>query len=178
MTKSKLRLLNLGCGNSKLPLTLADEYGYTDIVNIDYSQPVVEKMREVDGLRLRKGKKNQPLKWIVGDVTDMQKTVDSNSVDVVIDKSTLDALYCGEGGRERVAKVLRECDRILLGKSSRSILLCFCGTEVSALLQEIGGKELGWEIKKIEGVTEKYGEYFAEQDEVRLPQIFVCKKLS
>ena len=46
--------------------------------------------------------------WLVMDVTDMS-TLPSNSFDLVIDKSTIDCLSCGDDANIKVTKMLKEC---------------------------------------------------------------------
>ena len=50
--------------------------------------------------------------WLVMDITDMS-TFDSNTFDLAIDKSTIDALLCGENAFEKVAFMLKETQRVL-----------------------------------------------------------------
>lgn len=52
------------------------------------------------------------MKFIVGDVTDM-KQFDNNSFDILIDKSTIDALLCGDNSFLMTAKMLKEAQRVL-----------------------------------------------------------------
>ena len=51
------------------------------------------------------------MKWDVMDVTDLK--YESNLFDLIIDKSTIDALLCGDGAALKVALMLRECQRVL-----------------------------------------------------------------
>ena len=50
--------------------------------------------------------------WLVMDICDMPELV-SNSFDLAIDKSTIDALLCGEEAFEKVGFMLKETQRIL-----------------------------------------------------------------
>ncbi|XP_028416552.1 EEF1A lysine methyltransferase 4-like [Dendronephthya gigantea] len=80
------RILMLGCGNSRLSEEMYND-GYTNIVNIDYSPVVIEKMRQ----------KHQELigmEYLQMDITKM--TFDKNSFDVIIEKGTLDTLLVDE----------------------------------------------------------------------------------
>ena len=47
------------------------------------------------------------MQFIVMDVTDMS-ALESNSFDLAIDKSTMDALLCGDDGALKVAALLKE----------------------------------------------------------------------
>ena len=51
------------------------------------------------------------MKWDVMDVREM--TYKDNSFDLIIDKSTLDALTCSLEGSLEVAYMLKECQRVL-----------------------------------------------------------------
>ena len=80
------RILMLGCGTSKLSEEMYHD-GYTSIINIDYSQVVIQKMKQ----------KHQHLvgmQYLVMDITNM--TFDKNSFDVIIEKGTLDTLLVDE----------------------------------------------------------------------------------
>ena len=52
------------------------------------------------------------MKYEVGDVTDMKGKADG-SFDVVLDKSTMDALLCGDNSFLMTAKMLHEVQRVL-----------------------------------------------------------------
>ncbi len=52
------------------------------------------------------------MQFVVGDVTDMSQ-FESNYYDVLIDKSTIDALLCGDHSFVMTAKMLKEVSRVL-----------------------------------------------------------------
>ena len=81
------RVLNLGCGNSSLSASLYEK-GYQEIVNIDFSDTVISKMRE------RYSRMPSP-KWFVMDMLDLK--FDSGSFDVVLDKGSIDSLMVDQG---------------------------------------------------------------------------------
>lgn len=95
----------LGCGNSELSEQLYDA-GYTNITNIDISQVVIQQMAERSKLSRSK------MKFVTGDVTDMHMFKD-NQFDILIDKSTIDALLCGDDSFLMTAKMLKEAQRVL-----------------------------------------------------------------
>lgn len=89
----KSRILLVGCGNSNLGerllcfvLFLISRYdnGYQNIICIDYSETVIETMKNRRGHR-------DTLEYQVMDATKM--TFEDASFDVVIDKACLDAIY-------------------------------------------------------------------------------------
>ncbi|KAJ1837812.1 hypothetical protein LPJ57_011316, partial [Coemansia sp. RSA 486] len=105
------RILMLGCGNSTLS---SDMYaaGYENIVNVDYSDVVIKQMRQRCAHQAK-------MTWEVMDVR--QLALDDASVDVAIDKGTLDALMCDKGDSwnpppelcRNVAAEVDEVDRVL-----------------------------------------------------------------
>ncbi|KAJ2745920.1 hypothetical protein GGI20_001799 [Coemansia sp. BCRC 34301] len=106
-----VRILMLGCGNSLLSSDMYDD-GYHNIVNVDYSDVVIGQMRQRS--------KHQPgMTWEVMDVRALN--LDDSSVNIAIDKGTLDALMCDKGDVwepsaemcENVAREVNEVDRVL-----------------------------------------------------------------
>lgn len=79
----------LGCGNSKLSDQMY-EAGYHDILNIDISPSVIEQMQAASNER-----GYDKMRWEVMDATNMD-TIPDHSIDVIIDKGTLDALISGK----------------------------------------------------------------------------------
>lgn len=75
--------------------------GYRDIVNIDISSVVIDQMKQ------RSAKNRPELVYQVADCTEMVDFED-NSFDIVIDKSTIDAILCGESSFIKTAKMLKE----------------------------------------------------------------------
>lgn len=99
-------ILQLGCGNSILQEEMYD-VGYKNITNIDISPIVIEQMSE------RSRDVRPRMSYLVGDVTQMESIADDNTVDVVLDKSTMDALLCGDQSFLMTAKMLYEVQRVL-----------------------------------------------------------------
>ena len=100
LTHKDMNILILGCGNAEFSADLYDE-GYHNIVNVDISSVVVAQMHE-------KHKEDRPkMHWVVMDITEMDE-FDDDSFDLAIDKSTIDALLCGEDTHLMVAKMLKE----------------------------------------------------------------------
>ena len=96
-------VLNLGCGNSEMSEEMYDD-GYHNIVNIDISHNVIKFMKE-------RNKQRPKMTFCQMDVRDIK--LESNSVDLAIDKSTIDALLCGEDSFTNVAKMIKEVQRVL-----------------------------------------------------------------
>jgi SAM-dependent methyltransferase len=87
--QANTRILMVGCGNSPFSADLYDA-GYTNIVNIDYSETVIAAMKARHDIARPK------MEWRVMDMTDLSDLSDT-SFDVVIDKATMDALLSTEG---------------------------------------------------------------------------------
>ena len=73
--------------------------------NIDISAVVIEQMQK------RNAVKRPELKWEVMDVRNMRYP--SNFFDLIIDKSTIDALLCGDSSFMNTAMMMKECQRVL-----------------------------------------------------------------
>ena len=100
LTDKKMRILVLGCGNAEFSEDLYDA-GYENVINIDISSVCIDQMNE------RNKEKRPNMVFQVGDVTNMPEFKD-NSFDLAIDKSTIDALLCGDDSFVMVAKMLKE----------------------------------------------------------------------
>ena len=95
------KVLNIGCGNSEMAYDMLNN-PFHQVHNMDISSIVIDQMKT-------KYKDQKDLFWDVMDCTNM--TYEDSSFDAVIDKATLDALFCG--GTENVEKTLNEVARIL-----------------------------------------------------------------
>lgn len=86
----KSRILMLGCGNSTLSKDMLDD-GYTNIVNLDYSSVVIEKMRA----------RVPELDWRIMDIRELEQHASTlggpGTWDVIVDKGTMDALMAENG---------------------------------------------------------------------------------
>ena len=89
------QILILGCGNADFSEDLYDA-GYQNIINVDISSVVIEQMKA------RNRESRPSMEWLVMDITDMSH-FESNTFDVAIDKSTIDALLCGDDSYVKVA---------------------------------------------------------------------------
>ncbi|KAJ1744230.1 hypothetical protein LPJ55_004013 [Coemansia sp. RSA 990] len=105
------RIVMLGCGNSTLSGDMYED-GFRRIVNVDYSDVVIAQMRQrYQGM--------SDMAWEVMDVREL--ALSDGSVDVALDKGTLDALMCEQGDVwepspelcENIRRVVDEVDRVL-----------------------------------------------------------------
>ena len=97
------RILNVGCGNSEFSEKMYED-GYTHNYNIDIADNVIAFMKE-------RNKNKQGLHFEVMDVKEMK--FKDETFDCVIDKSTIDALLCGEHSFMNVALMTKEISRVL-----------------------------------------------------------------
>ena len=92
--------MNLGCGNSVICEEMYDE-GYENIWNMDISQIVIHQM-------VQRNQTSRPnMKWDVMDCRDLK--YNDEYFDLIIDKSTIDALLCGDKAYLNVAIMMNEC---------------------------------------------------------------------
>ena len=105
MPHKDIRILVLGCGNAEFSEDLYDD-GYHNVVNVDISSVCIEQMSQ------RNAEVRPEMSWLVMDITDMSEFSDS-SFDLAIDKSTIDALLCGDDSFLKVAMMLKETQRVL-----------------------------------------------------------------
>ncbi|KAH8923113.1 S-adenosyl-L-methionine-dependent methyltransferase [Atractiella rhizophila] len=111
--KADMKVLMLGCGNSRLSEEMYLD-GYTNIDNIDFSEIVIENMKQRYSNQEWKG-----MRWIIADIRDLP--FEKKSYDVVVDKGTMDALLCYKGDIwnppqdvvENVEKEMAEVRRVL-----------------------------------------------------------------
>ena len=58
-------------------------------------------------MKFRNSKSRPELKWDVMDVRDLK--YEDDTFDIIIDKSTIDAMLCGNSAYLNVAQMLKEC---------------------------------------------------------------------
>lgn len=97
------KILILGCGNANFSEDLYDD-GYKNVYNIDISSVVINQMIE-------RNKDRVGMMYEVMDVCDMK--YENEFFDVAIDKSTIDALLCGDRAYLKVAQMMKEVQRVL-----------------------------------------------------------------
>ena len=97
------RVLVLGCGNAEFSEEMYDD-GYKQLYNVDISSVVIEQMR----------KRNEERDLMTFEVMDVRKLAyEDDFFDVAIDKSTIDALLCGDEAFLNVALMTEEVQRVL-----------------------------------------------------------------
>ena len=99
----KSKILMVGCGNSLLSEDLYN-HGYKNIYNMDISSVVIEQMKF-------RNKDRPEMMHHTMDCTKMDYP--DAEFDIAIDKSTIDALLCGDSAFVNVAKMTKEISRVL-----------------------------------------------------------------
>ncbi len=139
--RDQCRVYHVGCGNSQLGEIML-RHGFSDVVNVDYSEVVIEKMkqkysdefhRNLDACLEREGLLRQKLgldarddnndynrredtspklTFEHGDITKGVNHPDG-SFDLIICKKTLDIVLCSAGSIASARSMMSECFRLL-----------------------------------------------------------------
>ena len=154
------QILNLGCGNSEFAENMYDD-GYKNIKNIDISHNVIKAMSE-------RNKEKEGMIYEVMDVRDLK--YEDNSFDLAVDKSTIDALLCGEDAFINVAKMIKEVQRVL--KVGGYYMIVSYGTPEYRMLH------LNRKFEKFKIEILKIEKDFVEEDGYdKHHYIYLCQKL-
>ena len=153
-------ILNVGCGNSEFSEKMYND-GFTNNYNIDICPNVINYMKE-------RNKDKKGLVYKEMDVRDMKDFKDE-TFDLVIDKSTMDALLCGEQSFVNVALMTKEISRIL---KTGGIYLVISYGRPEYRLYHLERKHLCYDIKVIE-INENKGELNGQSSHFG----YICKKL-
>ncbi|KAH0785974.1 putative methyltransferase [Histomonas meleagridis] len=102
--KTKGKILEIGCGNSSVSFSLAQE-GFERVVGIDVSNIVIEQNKQ-----RYTGQDN--LSFECCDCLEM-KNFENETFDYVFDKGTMDSLICSNKSNELISKLLSEVSRVL-----------------------------------------------------------------
>ena len=156
--KKDARILNVGCGNSEFSEKMYDE-GFIHNYNIDICQNVIDFMKA-------RNKDKSGLHYEVMDVCDM--TYKDETFDLIVDKSTIDALLCGDHSFLIVAKMLKEISRVL--KTGGYYLIISYGQPENRMLH-LERDHLDFNIQIY---TIKKQE---EDEKEKIHYVYICKKL-
>lgn len=152
------RILNVGCGNSEFSEKMFDD-GFTHNYNIDICQNVIDYMKERN-----KGKKG--LHFEVMDVCDMKYK--EETFDLIVDKSTIDALLCGDHSFMIVAKMTKEISRVL--KTGGVYLIISYGQPENRMIH-LERDHLAFDIQIYTIKRQEEGE------QEKIHYVYICKKL-
>ena len=157
--KKDFRILNVGCGNSEFSEKMYDE-GYTHNYNIDICKNVIDFMA-----KRNEGKKG--LHFNVMDVCEM--AYKDETFDLIIDKSTIDALLCGDHSYMIVAKMLKEISRVLK-TGGYYIIISYGQPENRMIHLERDHFAFDIQIYTIKRQDE-------EEEKEKIHYVYICKKL-
>ena len=145
-------VLNVGCGNSPMSAdmiktTFAES---PKIISIDVSEVVINQMKEIY-------KDYEKLDWYTMDCTSL--AFPDEVFDLVFDKGTLDAIFCGEQSEYRVLSTLYEIERVL---APRGLFIEITYGEPKNRLNVFKKLDLGWYLHRpmIIEHPEKPGSYY------------------
>ena len=127
----------LGCGNAQFSEDLYDA-GYHNIWNIDISSVCIEQQTE------RNKVKRPKMKYEVMDCCDLKYP--DNFFDCAIDKSTIDALLCGDNAYLNVAMMLKEGQRVI--KEDKGIYFAVSYGNPESRSMHFTRKHLSWTLQE------------------------------
>eukprot|EP01086_Lenisia_limosa_P016470 TRINITY_DN6288_c0_g1_i1.p1 TRINITY_DN6288_c0_g1~~TRINITY_DN6288_c0_g1_i1.p1 ORF type:complete len:225 (+),score=53.70 TRINITY_DN6288_c0_g1_i1:122-796(+) len=165
------KMLMLGCGNSRLSADIFDD-GFENMVNLDYSQVVIDKMAEKNA-----GRKG--MTWVVGDMLNME--FEDESFDCLIDKGTMEAVLTNpdpDVSLKSVDAMLHEASRVLK-PGGVYILICFGKSKLPLLNKEKYGSRFGYWWNDDDGLDHCYGWDRVDRYTVALSfgfDVFCCVK--
>jgi SAM-dependent methyltransferase len=114
--REQCRTLILGCGNATFGEDMQRDGWAGRIVNVDFSQVVIDQMRAKYSPVFYHQKffppTVQPMEWLHADITQPLPFSDG-SFDLIVCKGSFDAVLCGAGSRFNIIRVVQECVRLL-----------------------------------------------------------------
>lgn len=128
------RILNIGCGRSRLQKDLLSE-GYSPPINIDICPGLIAELSQED----------QESEFRVQDVRELDYP--DESFDVVLDKATFDTLICVRNPKESAHAALTAIYRVL---APRGLYICISHAPPAERLPFFSAGGLDWEILKYE----------------------------
>mmetsp|Transcript_43960 Transcript_43960/g.70279 ORF Transcript_43960/g.70279 Transcript_43960/m.70279 type:complete len:234 (+) Transcript_43960:70-771(+) len=153
----KANILHTGCGNSLLPEEMY-EHGYHSIVNIDNSSVAIEQMASRNQHRI-------DMQWLVMDCVDLK--FEDGSFDLVIDKSVIDAMACGDQASLVIASYMTEVQRIL---RPGGVFLCITYGSPDTRLEHFQHRHLEFNVLQREirsdGESSKHWAYICRKADV------------
>lgn len=118
--KENVRVLHVGCGSSILGEFLVENFAQiSQVVNIDNDESVIDSMEHRWQTKCQDDyEKESKMKFAHVDVCQKSIPLPDGSVDLVLDKSTLDCLLCSDRGASsliaQVYRVLKPMDGVYL----------------------------------------------------------------
>lgn len=138
-------VLDVGCGGSSFGDELRSAFGLERLVLTDIDPGIVRILRERHSVAEHpsSGDANEKkrVECLVADCTSMPAIAD-DSVDVVVDKGTLDALH----GEEDKLKMMRECARVVKKNAGVVVSVSFASAARAEFLRRVAD-ELRMDLK-------------------------------
>mmetsp|Transcript_21837 Transcript_21837/g.24377 ORF Transcript_21837/g.24377 Transcript_21837/m.24377 type:complete len:429 (+) Transcript_21837:37-1323(+) len=136
--RDSLKILNVGCGNSLMSEEMWAD-GFKDSVNIDFVGSVITYMQERAIDKDIKG-----CKYFMMDIKKLdEKVAPKGGFDLVIDKGTLDAIFCTPASLENLDIALTAVSSALKKDGYCIIVSCAFNSERIRLLTQ---KQYNWEL--------------------------------
>jgi ubiquinone/menaquinone biosynthesis C-methylase UbiE len=133
--KKSKRCLYLGCGTSLLGYEINQKYE-VPVKNVDFSQTCVQIMNN--------NYKSETLVWECCDVRKL--TYKKNLYNCIIDKGTLDCLFCAEDAYVSVQNMMLEVQRVL---KDNGFFLCLSNACEELRMPYFQGRDLKWTVKEV-----------------------------
>jgi hypothetical protein len=127
----------VGCGTSDLPsVVYADRHAH--IILLDSSQTCI------DHLSARYG---EDMTYLCADATKLAEFVPTASVDIIVDKGLMDALFCGEGWNGPIDSMVRQASKVLYPGGMYLLVSYRLMQSTKEFLAEVGDEVgLDWEF--------------------------------
>jgi len=111
LSDKKERIMLLGCGNSKLgeDMAASKQFRYSELVQVDVSRNLITSMEERCFSHISSG----VMQFVEDDATSLSAFGDK-SIDAVVDKGLVDAIYCTRIGQTQISQILSSVNRVLI----------------------------------------------------------------
>merc|ERR1712196_409227 len=123
-----------GCGNSRLAEEMFDD-GFERIISIDFSANVVKMMND----KCRHKRDDFYYKKMDAKALEFEDGI----FDCVIDKGTLDCIYCGENSVNNINKTLSEIHRVL---NNRGCFISITHGKPDTRKHLLENPDFGWKV--------------------------------
>jgi ubiquinone/menaquinone biosynthesis C-methylase UbiE len=143
--KGGVSVLHIGCGTSELSVLLAAEASVSQVVNVDFSEIVINGMTQKCGSDL----KTLNYSFLRADICEGVGDYTDNSFQVILDKGTLDcvALVGSEGEFTRGKQMMTTVSRLLNDNGGICILISVHGPDTRLPLLDV--PEYRWTVDYI-----------------------------
>lgn len=115
-----LQILDMGCGTSALGLSIYRESAVPVRVTCADISPVAVRLmqKHAEVKAVRPCSLSSQIEFVELDCTQLDKRYGPNSLDLIVDKGTTDALLRSKEGERKAALVLKQCLRVLWSSGS------------------------------------------------------------